>query len=424
MNIILFYIIYSLTNLFNLYLTYKYIKLFLGNAIVERWILIFTYVSSFVIGTCQYLFFPIALLNLIVSLIFFLLLTRCYTKKLSKIILTSSILFMCQFISETVVAIFIGIGKINITTENYNFDSFQIISVQIISVVIYRLISTFKNIGNNILIPTTFNIGSLCLCICSFILETTIFTQSYINANIKILSIICMILILFTIMYLYDLISKNYVETLQSKLIEQEKNYYYKQAQLMQQNGDNLKKFRHDINNHLYILNSLISNDNFEAQKYIEELTGKLNQSSAYSNTGNIVLDSIINYKLTEASKNNIDISFHILLPQNLNISNEDTITILGNILDNAIEAVNKLPTNRYINLTIKYKIGTLFILLENPYDGNILSQNGVFKTNKEDDTIHGIGLQSVQSAISKYNGILKIDYTNNKFHLCIMLYV
>ena len=79
----------------------------------------------------------------------------------------------------------------------------------------------------------------------------------------------------------------------------------------MQQSDSDLKKFRHDINNHLYVLNSMIKEDNKEAKKYLEELTGKLKETCVYSNSGNIALDSIINYKLSEAKSKDIKVFFN-----------------------------------------------------------------------------------------------------------------
>lgn len=424
MEIIPFYIIYMVSNLFNLYVTSRYVRLFLEERIVKHSVLSVVYFCSFFVGTLQYLFFPIPILNLIVSISFIVLIVRCYENKIQKIITVSLLIWMFQFLAEAIVAMIIGIGNVTIAAEHYNFDSFQIISVQIISVIIYKIISMFKNIGKDVLIPTTFNIGSLSLCIVSFILEIEIFMQQNIKQNIKMLSVICMILILFIIIYLYDLISKSYIEKMQAKMIEREKTYYYQQAELMQQSDSDLKKFRHDINNHLYVLNSMIKEDNKEAKKYLEELTGKLKETFVYSNSGNIALDSIINYKLSEAKSKDIKVSSSIVLPENLNAEMEDMVTIFGNILDNALEATEKIQKDKYMNLSVKYKVGTLFITLINSYDGNIIHRNGKLQTRKSDDTIHGIGVKSVEATVNKYNGIVKINYDEKEFRVKIMLYV
>lgn len=424
MERIMFNVIYIISNLFNLYITSRYVKLFLGEKIVNCSILRIVYFCSFFVGTLQYLLFPMPILNLIVSISFILLIVRCYENKIQKIITISLLIWMFEFLSEAVVAMIIGIGNVTIAEENYNFDAFQIISVQIISVIIYKIVSMFKNIGKDVLIPTTFNIASLSLCIVSFVLEIEIFMQQNIKQNIKMLSVICMILILFIIVYLYDLISKNYIEKMQTKIIEREKNYYYRQAELMQQSNNDLKKFQHDINNHLYTINAMIKEDNQDAKKYLEDLTGKLKETFAYSNSGNIALDSIINYKLSEAKSKDIEVTSNIVLPENLNAEMEDVVTIFGNILDNAIEATEKIEKDKYIKLSVKYKVGTLFINLINSYDGNIINKNGKLQTRKSNNTIHGIGVKSVEATVNKYNGIVKIDYDKKEFRVKIMLYI
>ena len=92
---------------------------------------------SYILGTfinkslkIQYLFFPMPILNLIVSISFILLIVRCYENKIQKIITISLLIWMFEFLSEAVVAMIIGIGNVTIAEENYNFDATNVASAR------------------------------------------------------------------------------------------------------------------------------------------------------------------------------------------------------------------------------------------------------------------------------------------------------
>ena len=95
---------------------------------------------------------------------------------------------------------------------------------------------------------------------------------------------------------------------------------------------------------------------------------------------------------------------------------------MFGNILDNAIEANRKLNNEaRVIHLSIK-KVHNFIVIQEyNGYDGNIVTENGIIKSTKNDKTWHGYGLKSIQYIVEKYHGELKIETKNQTFNLNII---
>lgn len=206
--------------------------------------------------------------------------------------------------------------------------------------------------------------------------------------------------------------------------IEREKNYYLKQTELLQARDEQLRDFRHDINNHLYVIGSMIGSENEEAKKYIENLTEKIITTKMYSNTGNVAIDSVINYELSKAEKQDIKTNLNIVVPSGIQNDVENLVTIFGNLLDNAIEAADKCTDEKYIDLKVRYKRGAMFIDIKNSYDGVIVKRKNRIVTKKQNKNLHGIGLKSVEAAVNNYNGTMKLDFNEKEFKVSIMLYI
>jgi sensor histidine kinase regulating citrate/malate metabolism len=95
---------------------------------------------------------------------------------------------------------------------------------------------------------------------------------------------------------------------------------------------------------------------------------------------------------------------------------------ILGNLLDNAVEAVKKINEKK-IKIEMELDRGCLYIKIENTFNGNIEIRDGKLKTIKNNSQYHGIGLVSIKNALDKYEGIIDIDYQSKTFSVNIMLY-
>lgn len=94
--------------------------------------------------------------------------------------------------------------------------------------------------------------------------------------------------------------------------------------------------------------------------------------------------------------------------------------------MDNAIEAVNRIETDvkKYIYMDIDFEMGSLWICIKNSYDNKLYVQENRFVTWKKDKTMHGIGLQSTESIVQKYNGLMEFSMEENLFVVDILLYL
>ena len=186
-------------------------------------------------------------------------------------------------------------------------------------------------------------------------------------------------------------------------------------------------KNKHDLkNNLLYMLELLKSQEYAKLEKYITDMTELTTHTKARkANSENSILDSFINYKYDVATEKGIEFRVKIDVPYDMPFDNGDLCVILGNALDNSIEAnEDKIIENPYIDLKMRYREGNLVIIIENSFDGNyIKNDDGTFITTKNDKNNHGIGLGSIQNALQKYNGQLNIETEENIFKISIILF-
>lgn len=183
-------------------------------------------------------------------------------------------------------------------------------------------------------------------------------------------------------------------------------------------------KLYHDLNNHLNVLYQLINEgDEKAAKEYIQEISRPIMKLSKTVWTGIDVVDVIINSKLEKMKELGITSEINVEFPQNSNILPHDICTILANLLDNAIEAVELLENRGNIALTIRKINHFLLIKVSNTCIENRDQFFDLPLTTKENKELHGWGLPSVRETVEKYNGTLKCTNSDNQFVVNIMMF-
>ncbi len=142
-----------------------------------------------------------------------------------------------------------------------------------------------------------------------------------------------------------------------------------------------------------------------------------------YVDTGNTAITSIINYYIEEAKKKGINVSTHIIIPDKVNIETYDLSAILINLLQNAIEALEKCHSSKKLNINLIFQKNILYIMIENSNDNSSLKSEEDLKTTKTNKNEHGFGLQSVRNSIEKYNGEMQFVFHKDKIQTFVMLY-
>lgn len=361
---------------------------------------------------------------MISSLIATFLITLCYDSKFSKKIVVAVLNYVTINTCEMIVGAVVGLSGVNIFERTYYGDSFCLISVAILEFFVIKIIGKFKSIKGDAPIPKSYLFIAILVPCVSILFETLLFMQENISDVIYALSLICVVSLNFLVIYLYDSISKLFNEKIETEIAKQEVKYYHKQAALIQENSQELKQLRHDMKNYTIALSELIrNNENKKALEYISSFSDILEPAKIYCNTGIVSVDSIVNYKFTRAEEMGVSIDSEITVPNNINLNSNDLIAILGNLLDNAIEASSKVE-KKYIRFHMSYDRGTVLIVLSNSYNGDLKLEGKNYKTTKKNNkALHGIGLKSIKSAVEKYNGEIKVTHTDTEFSVKLLLF-
>ena len=186
------------------------------------------------------------------------------------------------------------------------------------------------------------------------------------------------------------------------------------------------RAFRHDIKNHILVMNMLAEQGNYEELKaYLREMSGVIDESDYVRISGISTVDAILNEKMYEAQSKSITTSYDVVNLDKNNIAPIDLCIILSNALDNAIEANMRIenPDDRYLKLKVHGNETFSVISVMNPMAGEpIRNSDGVFITSKEDAEAHGFGLRSIENTAQKYKGEMIAKAEDGMFTLVVRL--
>lgn len=176
-------------------------------------------------------------------------------------------------------------------------------------------------------------------------------------------------------------------------------------------------KFRHDWKNHMLLLQEMLEKEEYEkAESYFKELTASTAKSVYKIATGNELIDMILSTKMNALEENEITLQCKGVLSEFNFMKHVDSCILLSNLIDNAIEANEKVEGFRYISLEAKKTEQLFYLEIRNPMAGKIQLEDHRILTTKEKKDSHGIGLQNVQDIIEKYNGEYHITTENQEY--------
>lgn len=423
MENLIYTLAYVLSTMFQLYVISKFMRMFLGKGTVNKWLTFCTYILQFVAGAIQYKFVPNIIVNISVGLVTVFIIALCYGGTILNKIISVILIYLCLFGAELVGSGILEINGSRISMEGRNGDALSCVIIAIVLWILYQIIRTFKVSDTQFQMPKIFSAIIVLLSVTVITLEMFIFLYGKVPEMVKVVSVVCMLVILFLIIFMYDILNDYYNEKIHLELLEKERNYYINQAELANEHIREIGKFKHDIKNHLLALDAIMQRDNNEAKDYITALENKITSEEIYSQSGNVAVDSVINYKLSKAANKNINVTSKIVIPEKINIDTKDMITIIGNLLDNAIEAAEKVGNKKYVSIRMEFKPGILVIEVSNSYDGQIKTENGEFITDKTDKKSHGLGIENINDALKKYENSLDFSYTEQDFHAKVIIY-
>ena len=172
------------------------------------------------------------------------------------------------------------------------------------------------------------------------------------------------------------------------------------------------QSFLHDIKKHLLALQGIAKQHRYhEITNYLEQIRINYLGENTLVNSGNFIVDTLINAKYKVVKEQNIEFRSKIIVPDEMRIDEADICILLGNALDNAIEAISKVE-RKILEVSIVYKVGKLTIGIKNTYSGEVYKNHkDDFVSTKNDRENHGIGMKLVKKVIEKYDGFLDTQY-------------
>ena len=182
---------------------------------------------------------------------------------------------------------------------------------------------------------------------------------------------------------------------------------------------------KHDMNNHLHTISGYMQVGEYaKAQEYVGEISGKISRIKSF-HSGNAVVDALIGSKTALAEMNGILVDVDLAVSQELKITDTDLTVMIGNLYDNAIDANLKLEDvdKRFIHIKILYDGGNLLFMFENAaQEGERPDNKGIWRTTKEDRTMHGFGMKNIDSIVQKYGGYCERTLKNHVFRCRIRI--
>ena len=206
-------------------------------------------------------------------------------------------------------------------------------------------------------------------------------------------------------------------------LLEAQQNYYL----LAQEKQQEIRGIRHEINNHLTCIYGLYRSGKLEQMgSYINQLIEQMSSLPVLLETGNDIVNTILNEAVGKYEALGIKIQVEGSFPEQLFISQMDLCVIFANAISNAVEAIAKIdsdPENyKVIQIRIRSHHEDLFIDISNPVAEKVIITDGILHTTKKDKYLHGFGTKNIKQSVEKYLGTITYENADQIFTIHITM--
>lgn len=414
------FIICVATNLFRIYLISRFIHIFLekgdNKSCSGKIMRILAYGGFFLVNTASYLAFHMVWVNIVCNLAGIALVMLTYTRSIKMILFVSGSAYMINMGCNTI-AILPFVNYRDGLGFNQIYEVLDIFLILICELIAEKIVDVRRKTDNirNLslgLVPLC-SIGMLC---------AMIYTDSSTEVGLVIAST-GLILVNFFTFYLYNMLSETFLNQYENKMLRQTIQSYSHQLDIMIQGDEKVKALRHDMKHHMNELKILATkNENRAIEKYIDNMGEFISNPNEIVSSGNLEIDSVMNYMLIKAKQELRTVNINVRLPKAVSHS-FDINVILGNLLENGIEAARQTEEKR-LDVNIELQQGFLRIQIENSYNGKLDKRHQKLITTKREKGLHGIGLENVRKIVEKHDGIMDICPDGDVFRVMLILYM
>ena len=184
------------------------------------------------------------------------------------------------------------------------------------------------------------------------------------------------------------------------------------------------RRYAHEFKNHILCIDTMIKDKDYVTlEKYVSKISGSKYVERKIIDTNNMVVNTILNEKYYEMDKKGIAFVFRVNDLSGLAIEDDDIVVILSNLINNAIEACDRIAEGeRIIRLKFMTEDDAVVLSVRNTYGGKVVTERGRFVTTKPTDTEeHGIGIKNIRHVVKKYGGTCSVRYSGNDFYIALL---
>ncbi|MDO4332360.1 MAG: ATP-binding protein [Eubacteriales bacterium] len=184
-----------------------------------------------------------------------------------------------------------------------------------------------------------------------------------------------------------------------------------------------MRGWRHDYHNHIQALKVCLSQQEYgQMKEFLDQVDVSLSEVDRVVKTGNVMLDAIVNSKIALMKEKGIAVDCTAYVPAQMAVKAIDLCVLLGNLLDNALEACQKMgkEEDRFIRIYMDVIKGQLYLCITNSMEGKARAKGGVYLSDKAG--AHGFGMESIDRIVKQYGGYIRRGSEEGVFAAEVML--
>ena len=225
------------------------------------------------------------------------------------------------------------------------------------------------------------------------------------------------IILIFAIINTHERMKQKYEANFARDIISTGRDHYHK----INEQFDALRVMRHDYKFHLKTALDMLKNGDLDkSREYLYGLHEQIENKELPNFCSNVVINSLVSDYARKCKEMNIDFNVSISIPPDFTVMNYEMCIVLGNLLENAVEACRKLENKRQIKLVLKPKGKQLILMVRNTFNGEVVLDGDKFVSTKSDDNT-GIGLESVMAVVDHFGEMYRINYDSEFFSVFVL---
>lgn len=408
----MFLCVFMLVSMFQVYEFYLLFHSFFTACRCRRVLEVFMYILMYMMQTIPYLCVGIPAVTMMCSFLSIVMVAFIYKASYKKNFLVALFIFVLMLMAEFLTGTFFGYVNMELFLKEEYYSIFATVFLPVVQYVIVMIVKNCRFIQDGEKVSVSYWLVSVLLPIFTVYVFFAIYRQPALSETELVMSTAALLLLNVGIVYLFD-------RQMEKQRLEMETKYQKNQLAIMDETVKQVRKYKHDLQKHISMLAVFVEEEKkAEALEYLFEMESDITQGQKYAESGNIDLDSILNYKLQEAYVEKILVDLKVNVPKEMRFSVYDMNRLLSNLLDNSIEACKNLEVEkRKIDLEIIYDSCFLMIHIVNHHNPGV-------KIEKENPEGHGYGTRIVHDIVEKYQGTYDIVSKDGIYDVEVVLFM